>query len=192
MKKIILASASPRRAELVSSLGLEFEVMPSGYEEELEGKQFSYNFVEETSLNKALDIAFKIDSDAFVIGADTVVVLGREILLKPKDEQEAFQMLKKLSGKEHLVVTSISVADAISKKHITRSVSTYVEFHPISDEQILNYIRDKKPLDKAGAYGIQELDETFVKNVTGDYNNVIGLCTECLMMILSQLDKTLN
>ena len=192
MKKIILASKSPRRQELIKTLGLTYEIIPSEYDENLKGKEFTYELIEEVSRHKALDVANKIDYDAIVIGADTVVVLDKEILLKPEDEADAINELKKLSGKTHKVVTAITVIDVISKQFVTNSTTSYVTFNQLTEEQILDYVKTKKPLDKAGAYGIQELDEKFIKSLNGSKNNVIGLSPTSLRNALTKLDKTLS
>ena len=192
MKKIILASKSPRRQELIKTLGLTYEIIPSKYDENLKGKRFSYELIEEVSKNKALDVAKDINYDAIVIGADTVVVLGDEILLKPRDEEDAINILKKLSGKTHKVVTAITVIDVMTKQIVTNSTTSEVTFNQLTEEQIINYVKTKKPLDKAGAYGIQELDETFIKTLKGSKNNVIGLSPSALRNSLIQLDKTLS
>ena len=192
MKKIILASKSPRRQELIKELGLTYEIIPSLYDENLKGKKFTYELIEEVSKNKALDVANRLNEEAIVIGADTVVVLEQEILLKPKDEQDAIKELKKLSGKTHKVVTAITVVDVKSKQIVTNSTTSEVTFHQLTDEQIINYVKTKKPLDKAGAYGIQELDNKFIKNLNGSKNNVIGLSPTSLRNALTKLDKTLS
>lgn len=192
MKKIILASKSPRRQELIKTLGLTYEIIPSKYDENLKGKKFSYELIEEVSKNKALDVAKDINYDSIVIGADTVVVLGNEILLKPRDEEDAINILKKLSGKTHKVVTAITVIDVITKQIVTNSTTSEVTFNQLTEEQIINYVKTKKPLDKAGAYGIQELDETFIQTLNGSKNNVIGLSPSALRKSLIQLDKTLS
>ena len=192
MKKIILASKSPRRQELIKTLGLTYEIIPSDYDENLKGKEFTYELIEEVSKNKALDVAKRINYDAIVIGADTVVVLDKEILLKPEDEADAINELKKLSGKTHKVVTAITVIDVISKQFVTNSTTSYVTFNQLTEEQILDYVKTKKPLDKAGAYGIQELDEKFIKSLNGSKNNVIGLSPSSLRNALTKLDKTLS
>lgn len=192
MKKIILASKSPRRQELIKELGLTYEIIPSLYDENLKGKKFTYELIEEVSKNKALDVANRLNEEAIVIGADTVVVLEQEILLKPKDEQDAIKELKKLSGKTHKVVTAITVVDVKSKQIVTNSTTSEVTFHQLTDEQIINYVKTKKPLDKAGAYGIQELDNKFIKNLNGSKNNVIGLSPTSLRNALIKLDKTLS
>ena len=192
MKKIILASKSPRRQELIKTLGLTYEIIPSKYDENLKGKKFSYELIEEVSKNKALDVDKDINYDSIVIGADTVVVLGNEILLKPRDEEDAINILKKLSGKTHKGVTAITVIDVITKQIVTNSTTSEVTFNQLTEEQIINYVKTKKPLDKAGAYGIQELDETFIQTLNGSKNNVIGLSPSALRKSLIQLDKTLS
>lgn len=192
MRKIILASKSPRRQELIRTLGLPFEIIPSNYDENLEGKKFTYELIESVSKNKALDVVNKLNEDAIVIGADTVVVLGNEILLKPKSEQDAINDLQRLSNKTHKVVTSITVIDVKSKKSITESTTSQVTFHKLSKEQIEHYVKTKKPLDKAGSYGIQELDDSFVKALEGSKNNVIGLSPTSLKNLLLKLDKSLS
>ena len=192
MKKIILASKSPRRQELIKTLNLTYEIIPSQYDENLKGKKFTYELIEEVSKNKALDVANKVQHDAIVIGADTVVVLDDEILLKPQDEQDAIRMLHKLSGKTHKVVTAITVIDVKSKQFVTNSTTSFVTFNQLTDEQILNYVKTKKPLDKAGAYGIQELDKEFINSLEGSKNNVIGLSPTSLRNALTKLDKTLS
>lgn len=192
MKKVILASKSPRRQELIKTLNLDYEIIPSKYDENLKGKKFTYELIEEVSKNKALDVANRIQDDAIVVGADTVVVLDEEILLKPQDEQDAFNELKKLSGRTHKVVTAITLIDVKTKHFVTNSTTSYVTFNQLTDEQILNYVKTKKPLDKAGAYGIQELDEDFIHSLDGSKNNVIGLSPTSLRNALTKLDKTLS
>ncbi len=192
MKKIILASKSPRRQELIKTLNLTYEIIPSQYDENLKGKRFTYELIEEVSKNKALDVANKVQENAIVIGADTVVVLDDEILLKPQDEHDAIKILHKLSGKTHKVVTAITVIDVKTKQFVTNSTTSEVTFNQLTDEQILNYVKTKKPLDKAGAYGIQELDNKFINSLNGSKNNVIGLSPTSLKKALTKLDKTLS
>jgi len=192
MKKIILASKSPRRQELLKTLGLPFEIIPSRYDENLKGKKFTYELIKEVSKNKAFDVVNRVEEDAIVIGADTVVVLGEEILLKPVDEQDAINELKKLSGKSHIVVTAVTVADTKTKEFYSEATTSVVTFQNLTEEQIVNYVKTKKPLDKAGAYGIQELDKSFVKSLEGSKNNVIGLSPTSLKNILIKIDKSLS
>ena len=185
MKKIVLASGSPRRKEIFKTLDIDFEVIPSSYEEKLENNVFSYQKIENLAYNKALFVAKTIKEDALVVGADTVVVLNNNILGKPKDKTDAFNMLKSLSGKEHFVVTSICVLETPSLRKKINSTTSYVEFEILSDDMINSYIDKFKPFDKAGAYGIQELPQGFIKNVGGSFENIIGLCPKSLEKILT-------
>lgn len=146
---------------------------------------FSYEKIENLAYNKALEVVKNITEPALVVGADTVVVLENTILGKPKDKEEAYKMLKSLSGRQHFVVTSICVIDALSKRRKIHSTTSYVEFEDLSDDMINNYIEQFNPLDKAGSYGIQELPQGFVKSVGGSFENIIGLCPKAL-------DKTLS
>ena len=187
MKKIILASGSPRRRDILTKAGLEFEIIPSEYEEVLDNHIFTAEKIEKLAFNKANDVAQKIKEPALVIGADTVVVLKDTILTKPEDEADAYNMLKSLSNVEHKVVTGICVTDTTSGKSTITHVTTKVRFEDLTDEMINYYIENFKPLDKAGAYGIQELPDGFVKYVDGSLENVIGLCSKKVMEILSQL-----
>ena len=185
MKRLILASASPRRREIFKKLNLDFDIIPSTYEEVLENHMFSYDKIENLAYNKALAVAKIIKEQALVVGADTVVVLDKTILGKPKDKEEAFLMLKSLSGREHFVVTSICVIDVPTMRKKITSTTSYVEFENLSDEMINSYIDNYKPFDKAGSYGIQELPQGFVKSVGGSFENIIGLCPKALEKTLS-------
>lgn len=185
MKKIILASVSPRRKELLQHAGLEFEIVPSGYEETLDSNIFTPEKIENLAYNKALDVANKSDNNSVIIGADTVVVLNNKILTKPHDRKDAFVMLKSLSGVPHHVVTGICVIDKTTNKTKIRHVTTMVEFENLSDEMINYYIDNFKPFDKAGAYGIQEMPKGYIKNVDGSLENVIGLCTKTTIEMLN-------
>lgn len=181
MRKIILASSSPRRRKILENMGLEFEVIPSGYEEIIEDNCFSYEKIEELAYYKAKNIADKLHSQSdinysLIIGADTVVVLDDKIMGKPKSKKDAFAMLKTLSGKRHFVVTSICVIEGQTKEKKQLSITSYVEFEELSDDLIRDYIEKFKPFDKAGAYGIQELPKGFVKSIEGSFENIIGLC----------------
>ena len=182
MKKIILASASPRRKSILESMGLAFTIQPSDFEENLKSDEFSYSAIEYLAEQKALTI--ENPNCDIVISADTVVVLDNKILGKPKDREEAYSMLKKLEGKIHQVVTAICVTNR--EKTIVDSITSTVEFEHLSDEMILNYIDTYKPFDKAGSYGIQELPQGFIKNVEGSLENIIGLCPKALDAILQQ------
>ena len=182
-KKLILASNSPRRREILKKFGFEFEIVKSVYRED-KSEQFSIENIKKNSLGKALDVAQRIDFDAIVIGADTMVILDSVCLNKPQDISEAIFMLKNLSAKTHFVITAISLADTKSGKNIVEFDKTYVTFRELSEDEIINYIKTKNPLDKAGSYGIQDFIQTdyvkipessFISQIKGDYYNVMGI-----------------
>ncbi|MCD6506873.1 septum formation inhibitor Maf [Candidatus Poribacteria bacterium] len=173
-KRLILASGSPRRADLLRQIGLEFEVIPSGVDE----NEISGSSPQEKALNaalaKALDVARKV-GEGIVIGADTIVVLEGRILGKPSGPQEAIRMLTLLSGKTHRVITGVALVDASSMKVESWVESTSVTFRELSPDEIVEYVETGIPLDKAGAYGIQDKAAAFVKRIEGCYFNVVGL-----------------
>ena len=188
MGKIILGSSSPRRADILKRRKLDFEIIPSSYVEPHDKTDFSYDFVESLAYNKALSVAKGVkgvNEKAHIIGADTIVVVDNKILGKPKDKEEAYEMLKMLSGRTHFVVTAVAVVEAPSLEYKIKSTTTYVTFEELTDEQIEYYIENFKPFDKAGSYGIQELPEGFVKKVEGPLDNVIGLPSETLLELLT-------
>ena len=180
--KIILASSSPRRADIMKRTKIEFEIMPSPYVEEHTTTAFSYEFIENLAYNKAKAVVVKEPS--LVIGADTVVVLDNEILGKPDGVQGAFEMLKKLSGKTHQVVTSIVVINSETGEVKKNSITSHVTFENLTDEQINYYIDKFKPFDKAGSYGIQEMPDGYIKSYTGDLENIIGMSSRALLELL--------
>ncbi len=185
MGKIILASSSPRRSDILRQLKLEFEISPSSYVEPHNKTDFSFEFVENSAYQKALAVAREIKDKSQVIGADTIVVINNKILEKPKNKQDAYRMLKMLSGNTHFVVTAIAVIKTPSLDYKVKSTVTYVTFEDLSDNQIEFYIENFKPFDKAGAYGIQELPDGFVKKVDGDLDNVIGLSAKTVLELLN-------
>lgn len=180
--KIILASSSPRRADIMKRTKIKFEIMPSPYVEEHTTTAFSYEFIENLAYNKAKAIV--TDEPAIIIGADTVVVLDNEILGKPEGRNGAFEMLKKLSGKTHQVVTSIVVINSETGEVKKNSTTSHVTFENLIDEQINYYIDNFKPFDKAGSYGIQEMPEGYIKSYTGDLENIIGMSSKSLLQLL--------
>lgn len=184
MGKIILGSSSPRRADILKKLKLDFEIIPSSYVEPHDQTDFSYAYVEKLAYNKAFDVAKNITNCSKVIGADTIVVIDNKILGKPKDKNEALKMLKMLSGKTHFVVTSIALIDTPSLEFKIKSTTTYVTFENLTNEQINYYIENYKPFDKAGSYGIQELPEGYIKSFEGSLDNVIGLPSETLLEMI--------
>ncbi len=176
-KKIILASNSPRRREILTQGGYEYEVDAADINEDL-GISDPVKLVEELSYQKALATA-KNHPGCVVIGADTIVSFDGLILGKPGDEQGAVDMLKKLSGQTHQVITGVSVLsvsdDGADIKKVTFHEITDVTFYPLDDEEIAAYVATKEPMDKAGAYGIQGRGALLVKKIDGDYLNVVGL-----------------
>lgn len=171
--KYILASASPRRRELLARTGLEFTVIPSNVKETITESKPS-DIVMELSRQKAMDVwKHHADTDDVVIGADTIVVYRDEILGKPADEAEALDMLSMLADRTHQVYTGVTIIRG-TKIH-TFHECTDVTFYPIYREDLLRYIATGDPLDKAGAYGIQGDFSIHVKCIRGDYNNVVGL-----------------
>lgn len=173
--KIILASASPRRKELLSKIGLKFDVIPSNYEEKLSDDNFEYKKIETLALNKAKDVEQRINEEAVIISADTVVVLDGKILGKPHSKQEAREMISSLSGKTHEVITSIAMINTKTGKTLVKSTSTAVTFRKIDTEEIENYINTDEPYDKAGAYAAQGLAAIFIEKINGCFNNVVGI-----------------
>lgn len=188
-KKIILASSSPRRKKILDDLNLDFEVIPSDYDESLESIDFDYKKIEELAYQKAksvFDSLFPFTSNHFLIlSADTVVILDKKILGKPRDKEDAISMLHSLSGRKHSVVTSLCLIDTETRNKNILSTTSFVEFNILSKEQIKNYVEQYKPFDKAGSYGIQELPEGFVKSLQGSLENVIGLCPLAVQEILA-------
>ena len=182
--RIVLASKSPRRIELLRSLGLDIEICPADVDENIdEVTEKPQEAVTLLASRKAQAIAQKLcDPDALIIAADTLVYKDNTLLGKPRDEDEAFSMLRTLSGDRHSVYTGICVAHGgkIAKK----AVETAVFFRNLSDDEIENYVKSGEPMDKAGAYGIQGRACLFVKGIEGDYFNVVGLpLTELFEMI---------
>jgi len=174
MKKIILASQSPRRKDLLSQIGLKFEVDPSNYQEDMSLKMDPKELAEYLSLGKAKDVAQR-HKDSIIIAGDTFCVLDKEVLGKPKTKENAKAMLQKLSGKTHSIITGFAIIDTETKKQISKSVETKVYFRNISEKEIDTYIDSGEPMDFAGAYAIQHLGGLFVEKIDGDYFNIVGL-----------------
>ena len=170
--KTILASASPRRKELLALAGIEYAVVVSECEEILPEKILPHEAVILLAKQKAEDV-FSRNSDCMVIAADTVVALGDKILGKPKDEEDAFNMLSELSGRQHTVYTGVCIMT--KAKTDCFFVGTDVEFYSLTEKEIRDYIATQEPMDKAGAYGIQGKGFVLVKGIHGDYFNVVGL-----------------
>lgn len=188
MSKIILASASPRRRELLSQIGISFEVITSDAEE-ITGSTLPREMVEELSFLKAKDVfeklSLKEQKESIIIGADTVVACDGKVLGKPGDKQHAFEMLSMLQDREHQVYTGVTLlkhketGEDFEGNNAYESVTfheeTTVHVYAMDEEEILKYMETGEPMDKAGGYGIQGLFAKFVKGVEGDYYNVVGL-----------------
>jgi septum formation protein len=180
MKRVILASASPRRKELLEKIGLKFEVEPSNYVENMRSKLSPDELARAMSLEKAKVVAGK-HKNAIVIAADTFIVFRGKILGKPNTSAEARKMLMSLKGRSHSVITGFTILDTNKNKVLTRSVETVVHIKNLTSEEVDAYVRSKEPLDKAGAYAIQGLGSVIVEKIEGDYFNVIGLPVSVLV-----------
>jgi septum formation protein len=174
MKTIILASASPRRKELLEKIGLKFEIEPADYEEVADVGLEAHELVQKLSREKAEAVARK-HRNTVVIAADTVVLLGDKILGKPHSQTEAGKMLRSLSGKAHVVITAFTIIDTDNEKMLSKSVETKVYIRKLNPKEIDAYVKSGEPLDKAGAYAIQGLGSVIVERIEGDYFNVVGL-----------------
>ncbi|XP_054744647.1 dTTP/UTP pyrophosphatase [Anastrepha obliqua] len=179
-KRIILASSSPRRQELIKSIGLSIELCPSSFEENLDYRDFKEfsQFVEATAAGKAEEVYQRLHAadpsdDLLVIGADTMVTLGKEVYGKPKDAADAVRMLTNLSGKCNRTHTGIALRHSKGVRHFTETTDVY--FGELTQAQILDYVDSREPLDKAGAYGIQGIGGSLIERIDGDYYCVMGL-----------------
>mgnify|MGYP000061584076 CR=1 FL=1 len=180
--KLILASASPRRRELLKILGLDFEVIPSQVEEKITAKEPTL-IVTSLAEQKARDVAKRV-KEGLVIGADTIVTLEGTILGKPKSKEEAAKMLSMLSGKEHHVITGVALIDVTSQKSLVDYELTKVFFRDLTAEEIESYVRTNEGFDKAGAYAIQGIGSLLVKGIEGCYFNVVGLPLTKIYLLL--------
>lgn len=177
-RTIILASASPRRNELLSQIGWEPMIIPSEIEEVVTSQE-PEAVVLELSAQKAMDVAANAGVRGWVIGADTVVSADDRILLKPKSKKEAFDMLTLIQDRSHFVYTGVTIVccreDGTILKRLSFAEKTEVEVWPMNEAEIDSYLASGEPFDKAGGYGIQGLFAAYVKGICGDYNNVVGL-----------------
>lgn len=191
MVRVILASGSPRRKELLEQVGVSFEISVAKGEEIIT-KKVPWEVVEELSLQKATEVADRyvaeqeVTEQTVVIGADTIVAYGEEIMGKPHSEEMAKEMLQKLQGNAHQVYTGVTliIMTAEGKQVITFHEKTDVEMYPMTKAQIEAYVATKEPMDKAGSYAIQGKCAAYVKGICGDYNNVVGLPVARLMQEL--------
>lgn len=186
MRKIILASSSPRRRELMEMLGLKFRVVKSNVEEKLNPRLGPRAQAEALSRQKAEAVAEKYD-DAVVIGADTLVVVDSEILGKPKDNTSAERMLRKLSGREQEVITGFTILDTAKRQSVTKSVVSKLVMRKLTAAEIAAYIDKEIVLDKAGSYAINGIGAIFFERIEGDYYNIVGLPLYALSQELKRM-----
>lgn len=189
MKEIVLASASPRRSELLKQLNIEFHVSPSELEEVLDESLRPEELVQKLSFQKASDVAEKMreqnKTDCLVIGADTVVV-KEKVLGKPGDTLQAYKMLESLQGAWHEVITGVTLVDVENRKTVSFFEKTRVKMRELNSREIDSYIKTGEPIDKAGAYGIQGMGAVLVERIEGCYFNVVGLPLTKLAVMLRE------
>ncbi len=174
MRAIILASNSPRRKEIFKNLGVDFQTIGSNIEEKVDEQLSPIEIAKHFSYIKAKDVSTKLEGDYIVIGADTIVEYNK-ILGKPRNEQDAYNMLKLLSGKDHRVITGFAIIDCLTGQQFVDYESTKVYFKNLREEEIRSYIATGEYIGKAGAYAIQGKASLFIKKIEGDYFNVVGL-----------------
>lgn len=183
MTNFILASSSPRRRELLASIGLEFDVMPSDIPEVRGDGESPEEYVARLSREKALAIAEKHPA-RWVIAADTTVYLGEQVLEKPRDADDAKRMLATIAGNTHIVYTGVTLLNVERHHRDTRVAESEVRILPLTPDDIAWYVRTGEPLDKAGAYAAQGLGGMFVDSIHGSYTNVVGLPLALLFQML--------
>ena len=184
-RSIILASASPRRKEILERAGLKFKIDPGDFEEKIRTELSPRALARFLSLEKAKSVAGR-HARAVIIAADTFISFRGEILGKPHTEEEAGRMLRMLNGREHSVITGYTILDTETGKRVSRSVETKVFFRKLTLKEIDGYVASGEPLDKAGAYAIQGLGSVLVRKLEGDYLNVVGLPLARLLADLEQ------
>jgi len=187
---LILASNSPRRRELLAQIGLTFTVSPADVDERLHPGEAPTDYAERLAREKARAAAERA-GEGIVIAADTIVVVGGSVLGKPTDAADARRMLTELSGREHEVVTALAVMDAASRRFSVRTSITKVWFRALTEREITAYVATHEPLDKAGAYGIQERGALLVDRIEGCYSNVVGLPLSLLGEMLRDFGITI-
>lgn len=187
--KIYLASKSPRRHQLLSGMGIDFEYLPLEVEENYPSELLPVEVAEYLSRLKLSPVDLqKYPEKSLFITCDTIVVLGNEIIGKPKDEEDAIRILHKLSGNDHTVISGLTVATP--KKMITSNKQTLVSFRKLTDDEINYYVKQYKPFDKAGAYGIQEwIGYVGIEHIEGSFYNIMGLPTKLLWEMMEEIVK---
>jgi septum formation protein len=191
---LVLASSSPRRRELISLLGLPVRIVPSHADEHTPEEWSPAQIVEGLALRKASAVKNEmmsgIGDSSIVVGSDTIVVLNGKVMGKPRDEQDAKDMLHRLSGNVHEVYTGVSCIRVSDSKTVTAHRVTKVKMRALTEGQISRYVATGEPMDKAGAYGIQEIGALLVESIEGCYFNVVGLPVSLLALQLEQFDVT--
>ena len=182
---LILASSSPRRAELLQAAGISFRVQAANVDEAVQTGERSIDYVIRLAREKASVVAELCQESAVVLGADTIVVIENELIGKPADEDDARRMLRMLSGKWHEVLTGVALI--APREARTDAATTRVKFAPLSDDEIEWYVESGEPSDKAGAYAIQGLASRFVERIEGSYSNVVGLPVETVWRLLKEM-----
>ncbi len=186
MRKLILASQSPRRKELLEKCGYPFEVIVADIDETIDANIPLKKAIQQLAYQKAKKV-FDEHPDAIVIGSDTIVSIDQKILGKPKDEKEAYDTLKLLSNRTHQVITGLSILS--KEKNYSHVSVNQVTFYDLSDEEINKYISTNEPMDKAGSYAIQGIASRYIKSIEGDYYAIVGLPVSVVYHILKELDK---
>lgn len=184
---LILASRSPRRIELLKQAGFDFEIQPVSVDETPKTGEAPHDFVKRMAREKAMKAARSQKKTAVILAADTIAVLENQILGKPKNQQEAILMLKKLSGSCHKILTSWILVKSPREILHQETEITKVWFKKLSEEQIQNYVATKKPFDKSGSYSIQDETDGFVKKIAGSFTNVTGLPIEKVVPYLKRI-----
>jgi septum formation protein len=183
MPKLVLASASPRRAEILRAAGWPFEALPANIDESRHDHEDATTYVKRVARAKAEVVTPRV-TDATVVGADTVVVVDGEILGKPRDEEDARRMLRLLQGRWHQVLTGVAVFNGnVGSPRVAHEV-TEVRFAVMDEDEVSWYVATGEPMDKAGAYAIQGLGARFIKGIKGDYSNVVGLPVRLLYELI--------
>ena len=185
--RFILASSSPRRSDLLNQIGLDFEVIPSRFDESQVNASDPVELVRTLAREKAGTVASEVEGEAVVLGADTIVLLDGEILGKPRDEAEARSMLGRLAGRTHRVLTGVALIRRPNGPILVEHEETAVTMRNLTPGQIAAYVASGEPMDKAGAYAVQGLGSVLVERLQGDYFNVVGLPLPRLALMLEPL-----
>jgi septum formation protein len=188
--EIILASASPRRAEILSELKVNFTAIPSQIDERPHAEEAPADYIIRIARAKVVDVARQL-KNGLIIGADTIVVFEGRILGKPSDDEDARRMLQSLAGRWHAVMTGVALYDVRSKKEVVDFEKTLVRFAPLTEEEIDWYLSTGEHSDKAGAYGIQGYAGLFVEEIAGNYHNVVGLPMPLIYRLVKRLGYSL-